>query len=292
MTKRILLSLVALVIALSLCTGCTRIGPGHAGIVVSQAGSDRGVLNQSATTGWVFYNPLGKSVIEYQTSMRSEKWTKDTNEGRRDVNEEITFTNKDNMVIATDIGISYSLDFNKVPAFYVKFLARNEDELGEKFTNGYLKNVVRNCLNDHAGKYSISEIMGDNAQFLKDSRDCVQDDVSKFGVTIDQFGLLSAPRPPQSVIDSINAKSSAEQISIQKQLELQQVEADAKKRKAEAEGEASAIIAVADAQAQANHKLSESLTSTLIQYKAIEKWDGARPQVEGSSSGLLLNLGK
>lgn len=285
-------SLIAIgAVVLMFCTGCTRIGPGHAGIVVNQAGSDRGVLNQSASTGWVFYNPFSQSVIEYQTSMRSEKWTANTDEGKP-VNEEITFTNKDNMVIATDIGISYSLDSSKVPAFYVKFLANSEDDLDTKFTNGYLKNAVRNCLNDHAGKYSISEIMGDNGPFLKESQACVQDDVSVYGVHIDQFGLLSAPRPPQTVIDSINAKSRAEQIALQKQLELQQTVADAAKRKAEADGEASAIIAVANAQAEANHQLDSSITDNLIRYKAIERWDGHRPTVEGANSGLLLNLGK
>jgi regulator of protease activity HflC (stomatin/prohibitin superfamily) len=276
-------------VLLALGTGCSRIGPGHAGIVINQAGSDRGVLNQTATTGWVWYNPFAQSVIEYQTSMRNEKWTKTTDEGKP-VNEEITFTNQDQMTIATDIGISFSLDPNKVPAFYVKFLAKDEDDLEGKFTNGYLRNTVRNCLNDFAGRYSIAQIMGDNAQFLKDSYNCIQSDVAQYGVHIDQFGLLGAPRPPQQVIDSINSKSQAEQIGRQKQLELQQVQADAAKQVAEAEGQAKATLAVATAQAEANQKLAASLSENLIRYKAIEKWNGQRPTVEGNSSGLLLNI--
>jgi regulator of protease activity HflC (stomatin/prohibitin superfamily) len=276
-------------VLLAFGTGCSRIGPGHAGIVINQAGSDRGVLNQTATTGWVWYNPFAQSVIEYQTSMRNEKWTKTTDEGKP-INEEITFTNQDQMTIATDIGISFSLDPNKVPAFYVKFLAKDEDDLEGKFTNGYLRNTVRNCLNDFAGRYSIAQIMGDNAQFLKDSYNCIQSDVAQYGVHIDQFGLLGAPRPPQQVIDSINSKSQAEQIGRQKQLELQQVQADAAKQVAEAEGQAKATLAVATAQAEANQKLAASLSENLIRYKAIEKWNGQRPTVEGNSSGLLLNI--
>ena len=69
--SRRLLSSAALAFAL-LCvvslTGCTRIGPGHVGIKVDMAGSDRGVLNTPASTGWVFYNPMGTTVIEYPTS--------------------------------------------------------------------------------------------------------------------------------------------------------------------------------------------------------------------------------
>jgi regulator of protease activity HflC (stomatin/prohibitin superfamily) len=283
-------AILALVLfAAVMFTGCTRIGPGHAGIVVNSAGSDRGVLNQTATTGWVFYNPFSQTVIEYQTSMRSEKWTRTADEGKP-VNEEITFTNQDQMVIATDIGLSYSLDASKLPSFYVKFLARDEDEMDVKFGNGYLKNAVRNCLNDNAGKYTIAQIMGDNAQFLKDSTTCIQTDVAQYGVRIDQFGLLGAPRPPQSVIDSINQKSRAEQISRQKQLELTQVQADAAKEVAQAEGDSKATLMRAEAQAAANAKLSASLTDNLIRYEAIKKWNGARPTVEGNSSGLLLNV--
>lgn len=295
--KSLLSSIVLLVVFMA---GCTRIGPGHAGIVVKQAGSDRGVLGQTATTGWVWYNPVGETVIEYQTSMRGEKWTKDANEGKA-VNEEITFTNKEQMVIAADMGISFSLDAGKLPVFYVKFLAQNEDDLDAKFTNGYLRNLVRNCMNDFAGKYETSQIMGDNAQFLKDSQGCVQADVIRYGVTIEQFGLLGAPRPPQQVIDSINLKAQAQQIALQKQMEIQQVQAEALKQIAAAEGQAKAQIASADGEAKANQLRNSSITPNILQLRALEnqhdaiyKWDGVMPSTvlsgEGKNSSLLFNI--
>jgi regulator of protease activity HflC (stomatin/prohibitin superfamily) len=281
--------LLSIVLVIGLLTGCTRIGPGHAGIVVKQAGSDRGVLNQTATTGWVWYNPFSETVIEYQTSMRCVKWTKSPDEGKA-VNEEITFTNQDQMVIATDIGVCFSLDATKLPTFYVKFLARDEDELMTKFTDGYLRNSIRNCMNDFAGKYTIGQLMGDNAGFLAESKKCIVDDVVKYGISIDQYGLLGAPRPPQQIIDSINSKSQVEQQIRQSQLQVEQAKADAQKRVAAAEGEAQATLTVATAQAKANELLSKSLSDNLVRYKAIEKWNGQRPQVEGSSGGLLLQV--
>ncbi len=53
---------------------------------------------------------------------------------------------------------------------------------------------------------------------------------------IDQFGFIGSPRPPQSVIDAINAKVQAQQIAVQKQNELVQSQADAAKLVAAAEG--------------------------------------------------------
>lgn len=286
-----LTTLLSILLLAAMFTGCTRIGPGHAGIVVNAAGSDKGVSEQTATTGWFFYNPFSQTVIEYQTAVRQEKWTRDQNEGKPG-NTEVSFTNKDQMVIYADVAIAFSLDPAKVPAFYVKFLAHDEDDLDSKFTNGFLRNAVRNCLNDNAGQYDIHQIMGDNAEFLHKTQDCIQGEVAPWGVHIDQFGFIGAPRPPQAVTDSINAKAQAEQIATQKQIELAQTQADAAKNVAKANGEAQAILAVADAQAKANKELAASLSDELIRYKAIEKWNGERPQVEGANGGVLFNLNK
>lgn len=63
-----------------------------------------------------------------------------------------------------------------------------------------------------------------------------------------------------------------------------------KENVADAEGEAKAILTKATAQAEANRKLAASITPELILNKAIEKWDGVRPMVEGGKSGLLIQL--
>jgi regulator of protease activity HflC (stomatin/prohibitin superfamily) len=257
------------VLAAAFLTGCTRIGPGHAGIVVNAAGSDKGVSQQTASTGWFWYNPFTESVIEYQTAQRLEKWTKDTNEGKP-INEEVSFTNKDSMVINADVGIAFSLDPNSVPKFYVKFLAKDEDDLDAKFTNGYLKNQVRNCLNELAGQYDIKQIMGDNAEFLKRTHACIQDDVKQWGVNVDQFGLIGAPRPPEQIVTAINGKVSAEQDAQRKVIELQQFTADANKTVVQAEGQAKAQVALANGEAEANRIRNASITDNILKLRALE----------------------
>lgn len=261
--------LLSIALIMSVLTGCTRIGPGHAGIVVNAAGSDKGVSQQTATTGWFWYNPVSETVIEYQTAQRLEKWTHSENEGKPG-NTEVSFTNKDSMVIFADVAIAFSLDPAKVPSFYVKFLAKDEDDLDAKFTNGYLRNSVRNCLNELAGQYDIKQIMGDNAEFLNKTQACIQKDVAEWGVHIDQFGLIGAPRPPDAVTASINMKAQAEQIATQKQIELTQVQADAAKRVAEAEGNAKAQVAIATGEAEANRLRNSSITENILKMRALD----------------------
>lgn len=267
----------------SVAAGCARVGPGYVGIKVSMAGSDRGVNDIPATTGWVFYNPFGSSVYEYPTFVQQVVWTQNPAEGRP-ANEEITFTNADQMQIAVDVSLAYHIEPDKVPAFYVKF---RSDDL-DSFTYGYLHSLARDKFNEIGGKYRIEQIMGDNGPFLKEVKASLQTDLTPIGVVLEsQFGIIGAPRPPPAVIEAINMKVGAVQLAQQKQNEVVQAQADANKAVAKAEGDARSILAVATAQAEANRKIAESLSTNLIHYKELEKWDGKLPQVSGGSTPFV-----
>lgn len=269
-------------------SGCgTTIQPGHAGIVVDAYGKDRGVQSYVATTGRVWYNPITTTVFEYPTFVQSVVFTHSADEGKA-VNEEITFTNADQMSIAADVSMSYSLSMDKLPAFYVKF---RSDDLNQ-FTYGFLRSLMRDKFNEIAGHYTIAQIMGDNGPFLAQVKAALQADLEPLGVHLEsQFGFIGAPRPPKQVIDAINLKVQATQLAIQKQNELVQVQADAAKAVAKATGDANARTVWAEAQAQANRKIAESLTQNLVQYTALEKWNGVLPQVSGAAVPFI-NLQK
>ena len=292
----VILAVVSLVvISIAGCNSCTRVGPGHVGIVISQAGSNKGVLDTPVRTGWVFYNPISETIIEYPTYVQTAVWTKSVNEGKP-VDESVTFTNKDSMAINADINLSYSLVPDKVPAFYVKF---HLDKL-EEFTDGFLRNVARDCMNDEAGKYPIEQLMGDNAQFLKGAQGCVETKLTAYGVHVEQFGIIGAPRPPQVVLDQINQKNQAQQIALQKQMELQQVQADVNKQVAAAEGQARAQIAAANGDATSNKSRSASITPTILRMRELEnqhdmiwRWKGDSPNVVvggGKTGGIMLQI--
>lgn len=269
------------------CAGCSSIGPGNVGIQISKVGASRGVQDVTIKTGWVWVNPITTEVIEYPTYMQTVKWTKSANEGSPN-DESITFTTGDQMVVNADISLSYQLQFDKAPDFYVKFRADNI----EKFTDGFLRNVARNSFNAIAGSYQIGDIMGNNGPVLLKIQGDMQKQLSPYGIQIDQLGFIGAPRPPEAVTNSINLKAQAEQIALTKQIELTQVQADAAKEVAKAKGDAAANLERAAADAQANKLRSESLTPALVEWTAIQKWDGHRPQVEGSGSGFMINIPK
>jgi regulator of protease activity HflC (stomatin/prohibitin superfamily) len=279
--KARVLFVILLAIAASGC-GST-IQPGHAGIVVDYYGKNRGVQDYTVTTGRVWVNPFTTEVLEWPTFVQSVVWTHDVNEGHP-ANEEITFTNKDQMQIAADISLAYHLDVAKLPAFYVKFRTANMDS----FTHGYLRSLTRDKFNEIAGRYTIAQIMGDNAPFLKEVRDALQTDLEPFGVMLEtQFGIIGAPRPPANVVEAINLQAVAQRLALTKENELRQVQADAAKIVAKAEGDARAKAIWAEAEASANRRVADSLTTNLIELKRLERWNGTLPQVTSGATPFL-----
>ena len=277
--------MIAVLAAVLFTTACSRVSAGYVGIKSTYAGTGKGMSELTVGPGWAFYNPLTESVFEYPRFVQTAVWTKAVTEGKP-VNEEITFNVKEKLSIAVDLSIGYTLDPNKVAAFYMRF--RNDDLT--MFTHGYLRNLAREKFDQIAGKYSVDDVMGDNAPFLAEVRKALQDELTPIGVQINQFGFTSSPRPPAEVIASIIGKVTATQLAQQKQNELVQVEADAKKVVAQAEGRAKATLLEAEAQAEANRKLTGSITPLLLQYEVVKGWNGALPQVQTGSAGSLIQL--
>lgn len=287
--------MIAIALLFVTLTGCgyTTVEPGHVGIQVNLSGSDKGVKDLPLRTGRIFYNPITETIFSYPTYMQTVSWTKNVNEGNP-VDESITFTTKDSMVVNADVSLSYKLDPAKVPMFYQTF--RNDDLA--TFTHGYLHNVTRDQFNEVAGKYAIEQIMGDNEQFLKEVRTRVQNETSNIGVEISQFGLIGAPRPPQQVGESINAKIKATQIAMKIENEVRQANAEAAKQVAIAEGSAKAAIAIANGLAEANRIKASSITPALLEWErlaaqreSIGRWNGQLPStVMGGNTPMILSV--
>lgn len=281
--------MIAAVLAVMLAglTGCTTIAPGNVGLIFSKSGGARGIQDLATRSGRVWYNPISTEIIEYPTNVQTVKWTKDTNEGNP-VDESITFTTSDSAVVNCDVASSIQLNYDAAPGFYVKF--RTEDLT--PFIDGFYRNVVRNELNDVGGGYTVEQIMGNNGPMIRAVEKSVQDQMKPLGILVSNLGFIGACRPPRVVTDSINAKLGAQQLALQKQNEIIQAEAEAKKTEAIAQGDAQSNLIRAEADAKANQLRQQSLTPALLQWEALQKWDGHRPTVEGGSSGLLLNLNK
>jgi len=274
----------------------TRIEPGHVGVQINLAGSQRGASEIPVRTGWVVYSPLSTQIIEFPTFVQTVKWTKDVNEGHP-INEEMGFNSKEGMEIFVDVSLSYAIDPAKVPDFYVKYRVSDMDT----FTHGILRDVVRNSLNEVASTYVVEDIYGEKkAEFLGKVEAMIEKKLAPVGVGVQQFGFIGAPRVPAVIAQAITAKTQANQQAERAQNELATTRAEAAKKIAEAEGDAKSLVTRAQGEADANRIRQNSLTPQLLELRRIEnsralidKWNGQLPTVEtGSGNGMILQLPK
>lgn len=259
------------------------IEPGYAGIKINRL-VNKGITREDIITGFIFYNPIQTAIVTYPTFIQRVAWTHDKAEGKA-ANEELTFNTKDSVPVNIDVAVSYQLESARVPEFYTKFRADNIDN----FTHGFLRDTTRNIVANIGSEYNFDDINGSKKEeFLQRVGKTLNETVHQYGVNIQQFGLIGSLRPPQALLEAVNAKTQAIQKSIQVENEVRAAQAEAKKK-----------IAIAEGEAAANRALASSLDPRLLEWERlkimrdqISKWNGKMPDVlaNGSGQGLLFNL--
>ena len=274
--------------ALALLAGsvaaCSTVPAGHVGVKVYLLGGSKGVDSEELGVGryWIGMN---EQLYIFPTYMQNYTWTREPDAtGNED--ESISFQTVEGMTANADVGISYQLDPTKINKIFQTY-RRGVDEI----TDTFLRNMVRDALVKQASTKPIEYIYGaGKAELLAAVQADVQRQTTDIGIKIDKIYWIGEIRLPETVIASINAKNAATQMAQQRQNEVAQARAEAEKKVAEARGEADSILLKAKAQAEANRELSSSITTDLVQYRALEKWDGVLPRMTGSAAVPFINV--
>lgn len=290
--------ILALAVILSAC-GFERIDVGNVGLLVSTVGADRGLQETPIVSGWVNYNPFTEDVIEFPTTLQTLVWSE---------KEAISFGSTEGVSITADVSVSFRIEPQLAPKFYGKF---RQTDL-EEFAHGFLRNQVRDGLNEIASRMPVAKIYGEGkTDLLHGAHKFVAERLKPDGIEVDQLTFNSHLVLPKNVQDSINITIAQTQQAEQARNRVGQIEAEAQQRIAQAKGEAEAKqtaadadayailkraesqakadLAVADAKAQANRKMRESITPQLVEYEKVHRWDGKLPMI-GTGAQTLVDL--
>jgi regulator of protease activity HflC (stomatin/prohibitin superfamily) len=272
------------VLMLGSVAACSTVPAGHVGVKVFLLGGDKGVDSEELGVGRYWIGP-NEQLYVFPTFMQNYVWTKDTTEGSPN-DESISFQTADGMTANADIGISYSIDPEKVTVIFQTY-RRGVEEI----TDTFLRNMVRDALVKQASNKPIEYVYGaGKAELISAVQKDVSEQVSAIGIKIDKIYWIGEIRLPVVVLDSINNKNAATQMAQQRQNEVAQAKAEADKKIEDARGTAESILRVADAQAKANKLLAQSLTPEFVQYQAITKWDGILPKFTGSAAVPFIDV--
>ena len=260
--KKILLALVILSLA-----ACSGVPSGYTGIKVNLLGSDKGVDSQELGTGryWIGMN---EKLFIFPMFTQTQVWTKDKNEGSPN-DDSITFQTVEGLEVNADLGITYSLDPKKVTTIFQKYRKGIEE-----ITNTVLRSMVRDAVINAASSKQIESVYGlKKADLIKEVEDTVRKQCADVGIIVEHIYWIGSLRLPPSIVNSINAKAAATQMTAQREQEIQQSKAEAEKLVAEAQGKADAQLAIAKANAQAINVEGDALRNnpSVIELRKMER---------------------
>lgn len=271
-TKGMVLVSAALVIVFGIVfSSCmTTVRQGYVGLKINTWGDDRGGI-QLVGPGryWLSFT---EQMVEFPVFQQTYTFTKNPHEGAN-LDESIAFQSSEGTQVNMDMGVGYSLEMGRVPDMYRKF-RKGVDEL----TSVVIRNTIRDAVGRIGAIYTVNDLIGARkSEFVQKVRDDVRQTMRPYGVNIEQLYIASEIRIPESIRESLDAKTRAIQDAERVENQLRQAIAQAKKDSVEAAGKA-----------QANRLQQSSITPQLLQKMWIEKWDGKTPTVVGGGNSNLM----
>jgi regulator of protease activity HflC (stomatin/prohibitin superfamily) len=269
LTKPILILVLGLTLGFIQPYKLSRVDAGNVGIKVNLTGDARGVSKYEYKTGWVVFNTWAEQLYEFPTFQQTIGYEKQQ--------------------VITKGGFPANIH----PSFNYSL---KPGAVGDMFQNlrldiraieqGWLQTAIVGAINDVANKWEVDKIFNEREQFEAAIKSECNKRLSKW-FTVSQ--LRTNIVPPQSLQETIIAKTKAIQQAQAEDQKALTAEAEARKKVAIANGDAQQTIIAAKAQAEAMQIRKREITPLYIEYL---KWIDVDPntprvpQVVGSTAVL------
>jgi regulator of protease activity HflC (stomatin/prohibitin superfamily) len=264
----------AAALLLSATAACDRVEVGHVGIKVDQWGGDKGVAQTTLGPG-LYWVGMAYKMYEFPTFIQNYVYTKKES-AQSPGDESLTFQSIEGMAVNADFGLSYHFEPARIPNLFQQYRQGPWE-----IRTVVVKNMLRDILVNESSEYAIEDLYGPKkTEFLKSVQEQLKVRLEPLGLNLTEFYVIGNFRLPEVIVTAMDKKFEANQIALQRQNELAQAKAQAEKAIAEARG-----------LAESNNIVTKSVTPELLQFKALEKWDGKLPQAMGGNSAVpFINL--
>lgn len=281
-----------------------KVPAGYIGVVYNMSG---GVTGETRGQGMHVLSPTKKLEL-YSIGIEQSYLTAES-KGDSKEDESFNTPTADGKSLRVDLEFSYRFDPDRVTDVFTQFKGQSGKEVKDTF----IKPKMIAWTQEVTAKYPVTDVFGDKRQELNEALDTyLKEKFNPYGIIIDtvNFTNISTDAETQAAIQKkVNAQQELELANIEAQTAKVQAQKDkevaliaaereketaqiqAEQKKIQAQAAADAQLIAAEAEAEANRKISESLTSALLEKIKYERWDGTVPQVQGSSTPIV-NLGQ
>lgn len=256
MRKLNLLVLIPAMLSLQGCLGVAIIDTGYRG-VETRFGK---VVSESLPEGMYFYNPFSSDIVQMDT--RTQKYEVDSE----------TYT-KDIQQAKMHVIVNYNLDKAKVHEMYQNVGRDWEDKLIPQTVNGTLKAAV--------GKWDAVDLIANRGKATQEIQDALTAALAPKDITVSRVEIANIDYT-KDFENAVEAKVTAIQQAEQAKNKTVQIQEEANQR---------VITAKAEAQSMTIRAQALSQNGSLVQWEAVQKWDGVLPvYMMGNSSVPFINI--
>ncbi len=256
-TLRIVL-LLALAGGLTGC-GWEQIDPGHRGVKV--VWGEVSMKDGSMPEGLYFYNPISTTI--YDIDVRTQRWDLKLNTYTKDVQQaNITLT------------VNYRPKADKVHVLF--------KEVGKTWDSIILPPAVEGELKKVVGQYDAVDLIAHRAKATKEVQQSIADSLISNDVVVSRVEMVNI-QFLKEFEKAVEDKVIASQKAVEEANRTKQVREQASQKIIDAEAVAKSMQIRATALQQ---------NAKLVEYEAVQRWDGKLPQYVFGNSVPFINLDK
>lgn len=186
---------------------------------------------------------------------------------------EASAASKDLQSVESTVAANFHIKPEKVADMY--------REVGEDYKARLIDPALQEAVKATTAKFTAEELVTRREEVREEMKSLLQSKLEPRGIVVDDFNIVNFDFS-ESFNAAIEAKVTAEQAALTAKNRLEQVKFEAEQNIAEARGKAEALRVE-----------SEAIKSnpSVLELRAIEKWDGRLPSVMGSGATPFVNIG-
>ncbi len=224
---------------------------GHAGVLLN-FGKVIGVFD----AGLNFKMPLIQSVVVMD--LRTQKYEV-----------QMAAATKDLMDVKTSVAVNYKIQRDAVDKLFLT--------VGVNYEENVIAPAVLETSKGVTAKYNAQELITERQKVKNDMEVQLQERLNERGIFVESLSITNLEFPA-TFNEAITAQQTAGQKKLQAETELLTAKIEAEKAVAKAKGDADALKVVKE-------QLENS--PEMLQYRAIEKWDGVLPLATGGATPFI-----
>jgi regulator of protease activity HflC (stomatin/prohibitin superfamily) len=246
------IKIVAVVVALIVMLNAFEtIGAGERGVVFSQFG---GVGDVVLDEGLRFKMPFIQDIIPIDVKIQKSETA-------------VAASSKDLQMVSSTIAVNYHVAPDAANKVY--------QDVGLLYKERIIDPAVQESMKATTAQFTAEELITRRGEVSIQIKDMLSSRLLVHSIIVDEFNIVDFSF--SAVFnEAIEMKQTAEQSALKAQRDLERVKIEAEQR-----------ITTARAEAEGQRLQRETISSEILQLRAIEKWDGHLPQVTSGGTPFI-----